>query len=396
MRVVFTKNKTTGMAQKLQETHYYAFGLQMNGLGSSGNNKYLYNGKEKQEQTGMYDYGFRQMDPALGRWFCVDAMAESYVSMSPYVYGLDNPINYIDIDGLWTNAAQSNRGYDTFYCDGHSFTDSDGMFHYGGKGYSINNSPVPTGGSNNHNTGPNYNDYLDHKNSGSNGTLAEYWANMQKKIYGLGYTSVEQLNTNGHKVPYWRSSTITIGSGASAASNTTYTLGYRYVEGGDEHYSILTAGINIDFGFDKKLETTDILFGATEYRVGAVLSKISRFRPITQNGRVIFAASSAWKPALKITANSLKGAGICLGAAGIGYSIVQMYTNEKSAIDGSVDITFGIIGFLGPVGYGVSTIYFVGDTFIPGGWKATPQHNMNMINNTSSNGVWMSPWLFGK
>jgi len=197
VRVVFTKNKTTGVAQKLQETHYYAFGLQMNGLGSSGNNKYLYNGKEKQEQTGWYNYGFRQLDAVLGRWHVIDAMAESFASMSPYVYGLDNPVNVVDIDGLWTNAAQSNRGYDTFYCDGHSFTDSDGMFHYGGKGYSINNSPVPTGGSNNHNTGPNYNDYLDHKNSGSNGTLAEYWNQMRGLAMKNGYGSVEQMMENG-------------------------------------------------------------------------------------------------------------------------------------------------------------------------------------------------------
>jgi len=110
VRVVFTKNKTTGVAQKLQETHYYAFGLQMNGLGIQGSNKYLYNGKEKQEQTGMYDYGFRQMDPALGRWFCVDAMAESYVSMSPYVYGLDNPVNVVDLMGL-TPAFMNQRDY---------------------------------------------------------------------------------------------------------------------------------------------------------------------------------------------------------------------------------------------------------------------------------------------
>ncbi len=62
-------------------------------------NKYLYKSKELQDHTGYYDYGFRQLDPALGRWFVQDALAEKYRSTSPYAYVKNNPINAVDIAG---------------------------------------------------------------------------------------------------------------------------------------------------------------------------------------------------------------------------------------------------------------------------------------------------------
>ena len=117
VRLVIKKNTNgTNTTVVLQENHYYAFGLQMSGMCSnSAANDYLYNGKEKQEQTGWYNYGFRQLDAVLGRWHVIDAMAESFASMSPYVYGLDNPINVIDVMGLYSSytyaAKEVNYGY---------------------------------------------------------------------------------------------------------------------------------------------------------------------------------------------------------------------------------------------------------------------------------------------
>jgi RHS repeat-associated protein len=61
---------------------------------------YLFNSKERDEETGLYYYGARYLDPETAVWYGVDPLAMKYPDYSPYVYCFNNPIKYIDPDGM--------------------------------------------------------------------------------------------------------------------------------------------------------------------------------------------------------------------------------------------------------------------------------------------------------
>ena len=83
---------------------YLPFGeLLVDEHSSSEEMPYKFNGKELDEETGLYYYGARYMQPMASVWYGVDPLAEKYSEISGYVYCHANPIKLIDPDGMDDN-----------------------------------------------------------------------------------------------------------------------------------------------------------------------------------------------------------------------------------------------------------------------------------------------------
>ena len=72
---------------------------------SSDSYRFGFNGKENDNEvhgaTGTFqDYGMRAYDTRVGRFFSVDPIAAFYPHFSPYQFSGNNPIKFIDLDGL--------------------------------------------------------------------------------------------------------------------------------------------------------------------------------------------------------------------------------------------------------------------------------------------------------
>ena len=139
-----------------QVSHYYPFGgLMGESQDITSTQRYKYNGKELDRMHGLdwYDYGARHYDASIGRWMCVDPMAEKYYHVSPYAYCLSNPIKLIDIDGrapgdafktmddaavdfgriynYWSVSTSPKYPYGVEYsCTFYSFVNNDGELRY--------------------------------------------------------------------------------------------------------------------------------------------------------------------------------------------------------------------------------------------------------------------------
>ena len=96
----------------IQTMNYYPFGAEFcdNSTKSYVQN-HKYNGKEFDNMHGLntYDYGARQYNPVTARWDRMDPLSEKYYSTSPYAYCANNPVRFIDPDGMEIDTSNMNE-----------------------------------------------------------------------------------------------------------------------------------------------------------------------------------------------------------------------------------------------------------------------------------------------
>jgi RHS repeat-associated protein len=85
----------------VQHVEYVPFGeVFIEERNNTWNTPYLFNGKELDEETGLYYYGARYYNPRESLWLSVDPLAEDYPDWSPYSYAMNNPLVFIDPTGM--------------------------------------------------------------------------------------------------------------------------------------------------------------------------------------------------------------------------------------------------------------------------------------------------------
>ena len=91
---------TDGNGDISQQIEYLPYGeVFLEGQAGNYATPYKFNGKELDEETGLYYYGARYMNPRLSIWYGCDPLQEKYPNVSSYSYCVDNPIIIKDSDG---------------------------------------------------------------------------------------------------------------------------------------------------------------------------------------------------------------------------------------------------------------------------------------------------------
>ena len=91
---------TDAMANITQFDAYLPYGeLLVDEHSSSEEMPYKFNGKEFDQETGLYYYGARYMNPRTSLWYGVDPLAEKYPNIASYCYVFNRPLVFTDPKG---------------------------------------------------------------------------------------------------------------------------------------------------------------------------------------------------------------------------------------------------------------------------------------------------------
>lgn len=315
-------------ARVIQENSYYPFGMVMPNpninFAAGVKNNYLYNGKELQEELGQLDYGARFYDPAIARWSVSDPLAESHYDQSAYNYVLNNPIMFIDPFGL--------KEYDPNELIG------DGWKRFNPRKDNIGLNEVKI---------TNYDKMLD-----------ENWAER------TGNRDADLKDFLGIFNRYLESSD---GEDYVDIANSASEKAYRAQWDKDNLKLINSVNSGIGaFGFGNGAKTEILDFAIrSKFKSAKGWGEFKNLRPGQQSWRTTNALG-------KTGASYLKGAK-ALGKGVFAVTVLtsalnagSAYMNDDPNVVGvigkaTLDIAMGYVGFLGPIGFGISATYFILD-----------------------------------
>ena len=76
---------------------------------SSEDMPYKFNGKQFDDETGLYYYGVRYLNPMASIWYGMDPLVEKYSNISGFCYVKDNPLKFVDFKGEEPTASEAAR-----------------------------------------------------------------------------------------------------------------------------------------------------------------------------------------------------------------------------------------------------------------------------------------------
>jgi len=346
-------------AEVLEENNYYAFGLRHSaGMVPTANAayNYQYNGKELQKETGWGDYGARMYMADIGRWGVIDPLAEQMRRYSPYNYAFNNPVSFIDPDGMKphqfsmagdsrpdANTGSGERNWLSLGTGNTGGIESGG--YGGGNGYSVLSSLG------------NSNDYL-----------------LDNLIAGWAARGIDaKISKNGY-LSYWT-------GGAAGYGSTSQEMVAHMINLANGLQNSLTNFANDRYFKNIKTHLDEILnnqyydlgslgleqgIAKTASYVDDALRNMStvNFTVLSEYARPLYRTSllgSAFKTSrVASTAKGLKIAGNALAGLGAAVSIYQYGSGQISGTEFTVDMIMTGVGFFGPVGAGISLVYFGG------------------------------------